>query len=366
MKNKKIFSNGKWVIILIASIITVSSLAFSIMKVHAATMAARDYMNRNAQSLTTGVSHQVIFTPATNVSGGTGTNKVIMVFPDADDGLWCRTAGADLAVTTTSLNDSAVVLPGSSKVGTCAKGSGASSYDTITISGVDNLVAGTAYGFTVTDGSTGKLGTPSAETAIVTVKTNNGTSDVDTRNIVLAIVASDQITVTGKVDATMTLVISGTSMGFGSIVSGSTRYADNTGAGLASSAPNGQPATISVSTNGRSGAVVQVKDTNAAAATGLYLNSPATTLTSRASSAVAAGTAGFGVFGKNASTVTLDPGFDNNGAADLAISTTFQPVASLAAAGTGSFDLEAVAAVAAATPPGDYTDTLTVVATGKF
>jgi len=349
----------------VLALLLIASIVTPVLDVQAASMPARDYMNRNQANVTSGITHEFIFTPATNVSGGAGANSLIAIFPDADDGLWCRTAD-NLTAATTSLHDSATALPGTLAVA-CTQGSGSSSYDTITITGVNNLTASTTYGVRIS-GSAGVLGTVnSATTSIVTVKTNNGTSDVDTRNVALVTVASDQISITGKVDPTLTFSITDTQIGFGTITSAALRYATADEVGAASVPGNGAPTTVSASTNAQSGLVIEVKDTNAAAGSGMYNSSPATTLTSRASTAVSAGTIGFGVYAKNASNITLDEAFDHDSSSDLAISTSFQTIASTTAAvSSASFDVSTIAAVAASTAPGDYADTLTLVATGKF
>lgn len=347
------------VLFLIASIVTPA------LDAQAASMPARDYMNRNQANVTSGVTHEFIFTPATNVSGGAGANRLIAIFPDADDGLWCRTAG-NLTAVTTSLHDSATALPGTLSVA-CTQGSGSSSYDTITITGVNNLTASTTYGVRIS-GSVGVLGTvSSATTSIVTVKTNNGTADVDTRNIALVTIASDQVAITGKVDPTLTFGITDTQIGFGSITAAALRYATANENGDTVAPGNGAPTTVSASTNAQSGLVIEVRDQNAAAGSGMYNSSPATTLTSRASTAVSAGTVGFGIYAKNASNLTIDEGFDHDSSSDLAISTSFQTLATAATpVSSASLDVAAIAAVAASTAPGDYADTLTLVATGRF
>ncbi len=352
----------KYVLLVCRDLLTLLLLVCIIVpafNVKAASMPARDYMNRNTANLTTGVTHEIIFTPATMTSG-----SLILIFPDADDGLWCRTAGS-LATATTSLHDSATALPGTLSA-SCTQGSGASNYDTITITGMGSITGGSTYGVRIS-GNTGALGTTSsATTSIVTVKTNNG-SDVDSRNIALVTVANDQISITGKVDPTFTFGITDTQIGFGTITSAALRHATADEVGAASAPENGAPTTISASTNAQSGLVIEVRDQNAAAGSGMYNSSPETTLTSRASTAVSAGTIGFGVYGKNASNITLDEGFDHDSDSDLAISTSFQTIASAAApVSSASFDLAAVSAVAASTAPGDYADTLTLVATGRF
>ncbi|MEI9966382.1 MAG: hypothetical protein WDN67_01855 [Candidatus Moraniibacteriota bacterium] len=116
--------------------------------VQAATLTTvADYLSRNKESLTTGVTHEIQVTPATAISGGADTNKIILVFPDGDDGLWCRTAGTDLVVSTAQACATRLRLSVQAGLtARCTQGSGASSYDTLYVESVDNLSASTLYG----------------------------------------------------------------------------------------------------------------------------------------------------------------------------------------------------------------------------
>jgi hypothetical protein len=328
----------------------------------------KDYLSTLAESQTSLVAHEINFTPATAVSGGAGLNKIILVFPDGDDGTWCATAGTDLVVATTSLKDSATVLPGTSKTAKCVKGTGASSYDTLTIEGVDNLTGGTLYGVKISDGATGKLGTPAnTTTGIVTVKTNNGSSDIDTGYIAFDILTSNQISISGRVDPTLSFSITDSAIGFGTITAAAVRHATSDEVGAASEPANGNPTQLSVTTNADDGAVVEIRDTNPNSASGMYSAGTGLTLVSTASTGVSLGSEEFGVYGKNASSLTIAEAFDNDSNADAAISTTFQTLASSTApVASATVDVAAVAAVAGTTPAGTFANTLYVVATGKF
>lgn len=353
----------------IATVLFLLSAIISVPNANAAGLTtAADYLSRLTQNLTSGVTHEIQFTPATNVSGGSGANEIVLVFPDADDNNWCRTAGTDLVVTTTSLKNSATALPGTTKTARCTVGSGASSYDTLYVEGVDNLTAGTLYGVRVADGSTGRLGTPAASTTgIITMKTNNGTSDVDTSYVTVDIVTSDQITVSGRVDPTLTFSITDNAIGFGAITSAAVRHATSDENGAASEPASGQPSQLSASTNADDGLVIEIRDTNANSTSGLYSADNGTTLNSVASSSVLAGSEGFGVYGKGASNITIAETFDNDSTGDGAISTTYQTFASTTGPVSGAtVDVAARAGVAATTQAGIYSNTIYVVATGKF
>jgi len=160
----------------------------------------KDRLNRQIQNQTSGIIHLVVFTTALAVSGGDGNNKVVLVFPDADDGKWCRTAGTDLTVSGCT-EDSANVLQGTPALtARCTKGAGVSNYDTIYIEQVNNLSGLTAYCVQVSDGTIGKLGTPAhTTTGVITVKTNDGSDDVDSGKLPVDIITNDQVIVTANV-----------------------------------------------------------------------------------------------------------------------------------------------------------------------
>ncbi len=156
---------------------------------------------RQQANLAGGEVHQVFFNPATSLPGS--SNTVVFDFPDGDDGQWCRTAGVDLSVSGISspegVTENATPLPGT-LTADCVQGSGSSSVDTITVSGVGPLVAGTLYGWSVTDGSIAKLGTPPpAQGLIVNLTTTNGVTPIDTFQFFLSVLSSDQVVVSAEV-----------------------------------------------------------------------------------------------------------------------------------------------------------------------
>lgn len=309
---------------------------------------ARDYLGTMRQNLSSGESHEIYFKPATGLSGT--SNKVILVFPSADNGKWCATEGSDLTVSTSGLRETgATPLPeGTSLSASCTQGSG-SSGDTITISGVGALTAGTLYGFKVSDssGSTAKLGTPAAGSdKIITIKTNDGSSDVDSRDIAVAILTNDQIGVSATVNPSLSFSISETSLDLGILTSSSVSEAG--------------PSTLTVSTNASNGVVIDIKDENSGLSNGSH------TIPATGSGGITAGTEGYGVYGDNASGLTVDEGFDND-SSDVPISTSYQTFATASGpVNSAHVNLNVKAAISGSTPPGSYSDTITVIATGKF
>lgn len=333
-------------------------LVFNAQVVNAGTLTTpRDYLNRQKASQTTGIQHEVFFTTATAVSGGAGVNKVIIEFPDADDGLWCRTAGSITATgiaNPTGATETASALPGTLS-GSCTQGAGASSFDTITVTGVDNLTSATKYGVRIS-GNAGALGTSGAANSIkVTLKTNNGTSDVDTATYALSIIADDQVVVTATVDPTLTVSLSGNSANLGTLSSTSVNYIG---------------VTSTVSTNAASGYISLVKYDN-------VLTDGSHPFVDVTGGTVDPGTAEYGVSTSDTAvdvtTSTVSPSCSTSqqsqGSAGnaSALTTTFQSFAS-AASGVSSdgTTLCFLASTSATQAPGTYTSTATLVTTAKF
>ena len=184
-------------IILIAIVLFAlfSALFYYSLPVNAGTLTnIKDRLNRQIENLTSGVFHTFVFTTELPVSGGAGNNQVRIDLPVADDGLWCNTVGTLTA--TGCAEDGALPLPGTLSA-SCAQ-----SNDIITVTGVDNLLAAIAYCVQIDDTGTGSLGTPIASTTgLITVTTNNGLADVDSKLFAVDIVTDDQITVIAQVGA---------------------------------------------------------------------------------------------------------------------------------------------------------------------
>lgn len=163
----------------------------------------RDYMLRQQANLTSGQEHQVFFAPVTPLPGS--ANQVSYLFPDADDGLWCRTGG-NLTLTPISdpagATENATPLPGVGLTATCVAGSGPASRDRIVVSNVGPLNAGTVYGWRVED-ATGQLGTPPpANGIIVNLETSDGLNTIDGKQFYLSIITSDQVQISAVVATT--------------------------------------------------------------------------------------------------------------------------------------------------------------------
>jgi len=159
----------------------------------------------------------------------------------------------------------------------------------------------------------------------------------------------------------LTFSISNNSIGFGTLTTGTIYYATADGNGSTSEPGPDLPVKLTVSTNAENGVVITVKDSNGGLSMGSY------TIPGVASSSVSTSSEGYGVYGKDASGLTIDEGFDNDGTSDVAISTSYQTFASSTSyVSSADVDLAAKTAIVATTAAGSYSDTITVIATGRF
>lgn len=172
---------------------------------------SRMQTNINGSSAT--VEYLIALSPTQNIpTSGT----VTIVFPDADDTNWCRTAGAlnitgesSSIVDLTSTDwDIDAVLPnsGSSLTATCTQGSGANSADTIVVSNVGALTASTTYGFKLTNGTTaGVIGTDDTAGSHPTTVTTQSGATLDSGTFDVELVSNDTVTVSATVNAAPTV-----------------------------------------------------------------------------------------------------------------------------------------------------------------
>jgi len=183
---------------------------------------------------------------STSVASG---STIKIEFPDAEDGKWCRTAGA---LTVTGITGSAVDLTSPSNwsidaalpttdtlTATCTQG-GTGTVDTITISNVGELTAGTTYGVNISSG-TGIIGTDStAGEHVLNISVNVGGVPVDSKSIKIHLVNDDTVVVTATVAdiASVSCSISSNSVNLGTLYPGGT-YAVGSNTIGASTTSNG-------------------------------------------------------------------------------------------------------------------------------
>jgi hypothetical protein len=229
-----------------------------------------------------------------------------------------------------------------------------------------NMVVGTLYCFNFTGTSTlTNAGAGNDLVGSITTQ-KSGPTDIDTGSFALSTITNDQIVVTATVPATFTFTLSGNTDTFTSNLS--TTTTSTTGR------------TITMATNAASGWVAWVKSANAAlnsASTGATIATAGTVNNAPSDLASVTGyvldvdiTTDSGT-GTGTVSQATDYGAEYNGTNTTSggtLSTTFQPIA--AASGTTDGDVltlierAKISAVQAAAT--DYTDTLTVVAAGRF
>jgi hypothetical protein len=156
------------------------------------------------------------------------TDGIVLEFPDADDGEWCRTAGTDLVVTgvdpapADSTGDFEVdaPLPGTLS-GECTQGASGTS-DRITIDGATELTAGQTYGVKIEEASTAVLGTASSTGEHIVSLTVRDTSNIETKSFGISLVGDDTVTVSAEVVdvQTVTCELGATTANLGNLYKG--------------------------------------------------------------------------------------------------------------------------------------------------
>lgn len=295
-------------------------------------------------------------TPAVDTAGT--ENDVQVVFPSD---FTVSTTLTNWAVSTAAIPSGTTAWPGIGQATAADNGTKTVTFPSTALS------TGTTYCFQWTNTSaalqTGSAGVN--KTGTVTTRTS-GPATIDTSAYATAIISNDQIAVTATVPSTFSFSLSGNTDTFASALSTTAQLS------------NGVTATVA--TNAASGWVAWVKSTNAA------LNSVSTgatiaTLDTVDNTVTSLTAANYGYLldvtftdsGTGTGTVTQAANYGqeydgNSSNTGGTLSTSFQPIA--ASSGTTDNDtvtLKALARItaiqAAAT---DYTDTLTVVAAGRF
>jgi hypothetical protein len=219
---------------------------------------------------------------------------------------------------------------------------------------------------------TGTITNPSTEAvayARVTTYTNTdcATGSTDTGTVAYSIIGG--VAVSATVAEYMTFTIGDSAIGFGTWSAGSTavRWATADELGATAEPGAGAPSVLTLSSNATNGNSVTIRSIGSGSAAGLYDSVSTNVIDAAASSAVVAGTEGYGVYGKNAASLTIAEGFDNDTTGDTAVSTTAATfVSTTGAVSSGTVDLTIKAAIAATTQAGSYTDTLVLVATPTY
>lgn len=301
---------------------------------------------------------------ASTATGGTVCAKsttasvettVKVTFPT---GFTVNSTAGNWTVTTTNLPSGSTAWIG---IGTASAVSG---QDVTFPSG--DMVVGTLYCFNFTGTSTLTTGTAGNDKTGVVTTQLAGPTTIDTGAYALSIVSDDQIVVTATVPATFSFALSGNTDTF------------TTNLGTTTVSTSGR--TVTISTNAASGWVAWVKSANAALTSASTSASIATAGSIDDAPTDLASATGYVLdvdvttdSGTGSGTVSQAAGYGaeyngTNSTSGGTLSTTFQPIA--ASSGTTDGDVltlterAKISAVQAAAT--DYTDTLTVVAAGRF
>ena len=218
--------NTKTIVSLVALLTLVVGLVASPLMVKKAEASTLTSSFLVLSDMTENLASGVTMTLAIQPSATTTPTNVTIKFPDAEDEAWCTAAGS-LTVTgvaTAPANNSGgedvtAALPGT-LVATCAQGSGAGSYDTITITGVTEVTTGTVYGVQLS-GNTGTIGTDAAGSHLVTVAINTG-AVVDSLTYGINTVTDGTVVISATVAAapTVTCSLSAVTVDLGTLYQG--------------------------------------------------------------------------------------------------------------------------------------------------
>jgi hypothetical protein len=218
----------------VAVLVVLFSAIFPAFNTNAGTLTALYFllsrMEADIDGSTETVEMIIALAPSQNIpTAGT----VTINFPDADDANWCRTAGAlivssptssaaDLAATDFDI-DAGLPNSGSALAATCTQGSGASSVDSIVVSNVGALTAGTTYGVKLVNGSSaGVIGTDDTAGDHYTTVISQSGATIDSSTFGIELVANDTVTVSATVEdvPSISCSISTNSVNLGSLFPG--------------------------------------------------------------------------------------------------------------------------------------------------
>ena len=312
------------------------------------------YVRLDRMKASTATTVRLVFTvPAGN--SATEDNLKITV----PDGFTVATSGQTVATASCATQTGATALPGTLTGG----GNNTNGQKGLTVTGVTNLTASTAYcvDFTKTDALTN----PTAGQYTFTVETfTSGPALIDSTSVAARVVSDDQVVVSATVPASFNFVLDANTTSFTANLD-SAAVRQTTGR------------TVTVTTNATNGWIAWAKDANtgltsAAAAKTIASTTPGTGAT------LSAGTEGYVVSAEVTSdaagggTVSIPAAYqgtggNNNGSG---LDTTYRIIASSTGTAGGAGDVVTVrgkAAIDGATPAAtDYTDTWTIIGAGTF
>jgi hypothetical protein len=312
------------------------------------------YVRLDRMKAATASTVRLVFTvPAGNA--GTEENLKITV----PDGFTVATSSQTGATAACASQTGATALPGTLTYG----GNNTNGQKGLTVSGVTNLSASTAYcvDFTLATAVTN----PAAGQYSLTVETfTSGAALIDSTSVAVRVVSDDQVVVSATVPASFNFVLDANTTSFTANLDSSV-VRQTTGR------------TVTVTTNATNGWIAWAKDlntglTSAAASKTIASTTPGTGAT------LSAGTEGYVIStevttdASGGGTVSIPAAYQGTGANanGSGLDTTFRQIASSTGTAGGAGDVVTVrgkAAIDGATPAAsDYTDTWTIIGAGTF
>ena len=317
------------------------------------------YLRLDRMKAATTTSGMVCGMPSTTNLAQTEAS-VQVTFPS---GFTVDTTASNWTVTTTDLPSGASAWPG---IATATAVSG----QTVTFPSSDLSSASTLYCFNFSGTSTLTNGSAGDDQTGTIVTRTSAPATIDSTSYATSIVSDDQIVVTASIDQIFGMLFSGNTVALGTLTPGTIAQGS---------------VTTTIDTNATDGWIAWVKSTNAALSSAATGESIATVGSVDNTTSDLASTTGYVLdvdittdSTTGTGTVTQASNFgaeyaatgtcSGGGTAGGTLSTTFQPIA--ASDGTTDGDVlticPRVKVDAGQAPASDYTDTLTVVAAGRF
>lgn len=296
----------------------------------------------------------------------TTTGTLTITFTEEESQKYCKAAGTDLTVTaiTSTPVGTTTALPGT-LTGLCT--STTNTTDTIVIEGITTLTSNTLYGVKISNGTTAKLGTPSAGPQKITITLSAGTrTDSNTFKTYFVgtngttIGDSDTVTIKATVDPVPTIScnINTPTVNIGTIPKGG-NYVTATG-------------TISASTNARYGYYWAIYGKGNGTTAGLYKSTTPTHLISSYNDTGTinlATTTGFGIQASNQS-ATIGSNFSAGSTIFGSLGVGSSQAKILVSKGsTASEEITTLtlgAKASTSAEAGSYTETLTFICGGYY
>lgn len=369
MKNKKLFN----AIVKISLLSTILAMSFTVLPVKAAALTSlSDTMTR--LTISTAANHDIAFTTTTAVAAGETIE--IRFDPTTNAFAIPSLVVGDMTATGMTLDDTCAGA-GTDRVTTTVVNAGPADTITFTVCAGDTVPAGP---ITLALGNNHVTNPGSAGSYQISI----GGTMTDSGTLAVAIVDSDEVTITATIDPSLTFDLDtyATAAAFptntetaapytvalGSLTIGGVK-GSNGGGGINS-------IWVDLSTNATGGAVVTVRDIGTGAAAGLYASSVSHNIPS--STTLLDGTAeGYGVCVKDAAASSgtlqgLAPyvagcAYATHNVGALALTTTDILNSAGAPLNAGRAEILVKAAATSLTPAAvDYEDTMTFIATGTF